>query len=59
MSAFLEKQKLLDWLKTRSTSGWWYDETNEAMSCFDYAYGVSCVLRAIERGEFDWTSEGE
>lgn len=59
ISAFVEKDKLVEWLKERSTSGWWYDETNAAMACFDYAYGVRVVLWEVERGTFDWTGEGD
>jgi hypothetical protein len=59
MSAFIEKAKLIGWLKERSTSGWWYEETNEAMSCFDYAYGVRAVLWEVEQGLFDWAGESE
>lgn len=59
MSAYLKKYELVEWLKERSNSGWWYDKTNEFSACFDYAYGVSTVLWAIERGEFDWHGESE
>lgn len=59
ISAFIEKDKLIKWLKERSTSGWWYDETNEALACFYYAHGVRAVLWEVEQGLFDWTSEGE
>lgn len=45
MSAFLEKQKLLDWLRIRS------ENTG------DKAY--SRLLGAVVSGQFGWTSEGE
>lgn len=59
MSAYLKKYELVEWLKERSTSDWWYNETNELSASFDYAHGVSTVLWAIERGEFDWHGESE
>lgn len=59
MSAYIEKEKLVKWLKERSNGGWWYDETNESSTCLAYAYGVATVLLAIERGEFDWHGESE
>lgn len=45
MSAFLEKQKLLDWLAERL----WNAEST--------AYNR--VIAEIKSGRFDWTSEGD
>jgi len=59
MSAYIEKDKLVKWLKERSTSGWWYDETNELSASYDYAAGVREVLCEVKKGTFDWHGESE
>lgn len=52
VSAFLEKQKLLDWLddKVKKASG---REWN------DYRVALTFVVGTIELGQFDWTGEGD
>lgn len=59
MSAYLKKYELVDWLKERSTSDWWYNETNELSASFDYAHGVREVLCEVKKGTFDWHGESE
>ena len=59
MSAFIEKDKLIKWLKERTDTYWWYDETNDLSASFDYSHAVSVILWEVEQGLFDWSGEGD
>ncbi len=59
MSAYIEKDKLVEWLKVRSDVYWWYDETNDLSASYYYVDGVREVLCEVKKGTFDWHGESE
>jgi len=52
ISAYIEKQKLLDWLVAREKL--YFDQPNVIS-----AYTVGAIIRELERGTFDWTGDGD
>lgn len=52
ISAFLVKDRLLDWLVKRE--GLYKEQPNVVAM-----WTVGAIIREIEAGSFDWTSEGE
>jgi len=54
ISAYIEKQKLLDWL------GELYKyEVADAGYSHDHSHVVRSIIKSVESGHFDWTGEGD